>query len=249
MAAVMTTDDVLADDASEASFELAVGPGDIGMPSGMSSPPASMPHPSFRPNPMSNPPTSGPASGPVRTTSGPNSNAASRVSGIPQEISRPDIPISQRDPSHPDVRISRPPAPEEPRIDPLEARAFADYGEVPAGALQTPIYAFRVKMRQSELRSALWRAKIAFERAQKDQSRALADPSRLEEVKSRLAADVAVKERDVDLHEAALLAFDPQAVKRGTQITYAAAFVLFVAIFVPVFFRMCIGVEAPPLPQ
>jgi hypothetical protein len=176
-----------------------------------------------------------------------------RISGLPQETSRPDIPISRadpmaRDPSRPDVRISRPPVEEPPRIDPLEARAFADYGEVPAGALQTPIYAFRVKMRQSELRRGLWRAKIAFERAQKEQSRALADPSRLDEVKSRLAADVEAKERDVDLHEAALLAFDAPALKRGTQIGYALCFVLFVAIFVPVFFRMCIGVDAPPLP-
>ncbi len=173
------------------------------------------------------------------------------VSVLPQEISRPDIPISQRDPSRPDVRVSKPPdaSANEPLVDPLEARAFANYGESPAGVLQSPVYAFRVKMRQSELRSALWRAKIAFERAQKDQSRALADPSRLDEVKSRLAADVAAKERDVALHEAALVSFDARALKRGTQITYALCAILFIAIFVPVFFRMCIGVEAPPLPQ
>ncbi len=240
-AVVMSNDDVLAEDAGEASFELAVGPGDIGMPSGMSSPPASgsLPNPSFRPNPTSNPPSSagaggvGAGNGPARTTSG----SMPRISGLPQETSRPD------------VRISRPPIEEEPpRIDALAARAFADYGEAPAGALQTPIYAFRVKMRQSELRRGLWRAKIAFERAQKEQSRALADPSRLEEVKSRLAADVEAKERDVDLHEAALLAFDAPALKRGTQISYALCFVLLVAIFVPVVFRMCIGVDAPPLP-
>jgi hypothetical protein len=230
MAAVMASDDVLADDAGEASFELAVGPGDVGMPSGMSSPPASLPNPSFRPSPMSNPPSSMP-----------------RVSGIPQETLRADVPISQRDPSRPDVRVSKPPEPETPRIDPLEARAFANYGEPPSGVLQSPIYAFRVKMRQSELRNALWRAKIAFERAQKDQSRALADPTRLDEVKSRLAADVASKEHDVDLHEAALLAFDAQALKRGAQITYAVCAVLFIAIFMPIFFRMCIGVDAPSL--
>lgn len=158
-----------------------------------------------------------------------------------------------RDPSRPDVRISNPPehvaSAESPRIDPLEARAFADYGSPPAGALQSPVYAFRVKLRQSELKRGLWRAKIAFERAQKDQSRALADPSRLDEVKSRLAADVEAKEHDVDLHEAALLAFDAPALKLGTQIAYAACGVLFVAIFMPIFFRMCIGVDAPPLPQ
>jgi hypothetical protein len=252
MPAVMTNDDVLAEDADEASFELAVGPGDIGMPSGMSSPPAgpgaSLPNPSFRPNPMSNPPSAGPSSG-ARTTSG----SMPRISGIPQETSRPDIPISQqqaRDPSRPDVRVSKPPEPAEaPRIDPLAARAFADYGEPPSGALQSPVYAFRVKMRQSELRRGLWRAKIAFERAQKDQSRALADPSRLDEVKARLASDVEAKERDVDLHEAALLAFDEPSLKRGTQIAYAVCAVLFIAIFMPIFFRMCIGVDAPPLPQ
>ena len=219
MAAVMTTDDVLADDAGEASFELAVGPGDIGLPPHMSTPPASssgphsVPNPSFRPSPVS-------------------------VSNPPREHSQPD------------VRISNPPIIEEaPRVDPLQARAFADYGDPPSGALQSPIYAFRVKMRQSELRRGLWRAKIAFERAQKDQSRALADPSRLDEVKSRLAADVEAKERDVDLHEAALLAFDARALKLGTQITYAVTAALFLMIFVPVFFRMCIGVDAPPLPQ
>jgi hypothetical protein len=251
----MTSDDVLAEDAGEASFELAVGPGDIGMPSGMSSPPTSLPNPSFRPNPMSNPPSSGPTSGAARTTSG----SMPRISGIPQETSRPDIPITRqdsmpRDPSRPDIRVSNAPAQtaphaEAPRIDPLEARAFADYGSPPAGALQSPVYAFRVKMRQSELRRGLWRAKIAFERAQKDQSRALADPSRLDEVKSRLAADVEAKEHDVDLHEAALLAFDAPSLKRGTQIAYAVCAVLFIAIFMPVFFRMCIGVDAPPLPQ
>jgi hypothetical protein len=244
-AVVMSNDDVLADDSGEASFDLAVEAGDIGVPSRVSAPPASLPHASVRPNALSNPPSSGPASGPARTTSG----SMPRVSGMPQEISRPDIPVSQRDPSRPDVRVSSPPAPQEPRIDPLEARAFANYGEVPASALQSPLYAFRVKMRQSELRSALWRAKIAFERAQKDQSQALADPSRLDEVKARLAADVAAKEHDVDLHEAALLAFDARALKLGTQITFAVCGVLFIAIFIPVFFRMCIGVEAPPLPQ
>lgn len=223
MAAVMTSDDVLAEDAGEASFELDAPP------------------------PVSHPPA------PSSLNPGRVSGAMPRISGIPQEVSRPDIPITQqpaRDPSRPDVRISKPPeVVEAPRIDPLEARAFADYGELPAGALQSPVYAFRVKMRQSELRRGLWRAKIAFERAQKDQSRALADPSRLDEVKSRLAADVEAKERDVDLHEAALLAFDAPSLKRGTQIAYAVCAVLFIAIFMPIFFRMCIGVDAPPLPQ
>ncbi|MEO8875844.1 MAG: hypothetical protein ABI461_09675 [Polyangiaceae bacterium] len=229
MAAVMTNDDPLAADAGEASFELAVGPGDIGMPPGMSSglstPPGSLPKPSFNPGPLSNPPTSAGISG-----------------------SMPRVSAPPHDPSNPDVRLSRPPAePEPPRVDALEARAFADYGEPPAGALQSPIYAFRVKMRQSELRRGLWRAKIAFERAQKDQAKALADPSRLDEVKARLAVDVEAKERDVDVHEAALDAFDAAAVKRGMTLAFSAAAFLFIVIFVPVFFRMCVGVDAPSL--
>ena len=65
----------------------------------------------------------------------------------------------------------------------------------------------------------------------------------------RLTAEVAAKEHEVDLHEAALLAYDAPAVKRGIRLASAIAFVLFVAIAMPIFFRMCIGVDAPPLPQ
>jgi len=235
MAAVMTSDDVLADDAGDAQFELAVGPGDLGVPASMAGASAS---------PLSSPP-----SGAMLRVSAPPQSSNVSVGG---ESSRPELPVSQRmnDASHPDVRVPHPSnEPDPPRIDPLEARAFADYGEPPASALQAPIYAFRVKTRQSELRRGLWRAKIAFERAQKDQSHALGDPSRLEEVKARLAADVETKKHDVDLHQAALVAFDVRASRRGMQIAFTTAAVVFLVIFIPVFFRMCVGVEAAPLPQ
>lgn len=245
---VSAADDILADDPGEASFELEIEPGDRSVPPGIvaaaptSSPSLSGP-PSGPRGPMSGPPSNG---GPARTTSG----AMPRVSAPPASDPRDaNAPSSMRDSSgsssNAAVRVSAPPA--EPRIDPNEAARFADYGPPPQGALQAPAYAFRVKMRQSELRRGLWRAKLAFERAQKERSSAEADTSRLEEVKLRLMAECEAKEHEVDLHEAALAAFDAKAMKLGMQIVYAVAFVLTVAIVLPVFLRMCIGVEPPPL--
>ncbi|MGH7283988.1 MAG: hypothetical protein ACRELY_20875 [Polyangiaceae bacterium] len=219
-------DDVLADDMGEQSFEL-----DAPMP---------------LPAPISN------KSLPAPTV----------------EISHADMSVlpsrrdSMRDPSNPAVRVSgapaaasssprisaAPPEEEKPRIDPVEAKEFAAYGPPPATLFESPLYAFKVKMRQSELRRELWRAKLAFERSQKERSAAEADTTRLEEVKFRLTAEVAAKEHEVDLHEAALLAYDAPALKRGVQLASAIAFVVLVAIFLPIFFRMCIGVDAPPLP-
>ena len=225
-------DDVLAEDPGEASFEL------------------DAPMPPLTPISSKSPPA-------------PTSGRPMDLEGLRPEITiPPSNRDSVRDPSIPPVRIShvpaassspprvsRPPPEDKPRIDPVEAKRFAAYGEAPSALLQTPLYALKVKMRQSELRRELWRAKLAFERSQKERSAAEADATRLEEVRLRLTAEVAAKEHEVDLHEAALLAYDPAAVKRGVQLASTVAFVLVVLIFLPVFFRMCIGVDAPPLPQ
>ncbi len=212
-------DDVLAHDMGEQSFEL-----DAPMPQ---SPPISS--------------QSLPAPSSGRTGGAPVDGV--RISATPASVSAPPPYASGAPP-----RMSAAPEDEKPRIDPLEAKALADYGEPPTKLLETPLYAFKVKMRQSELRRELWRAKLAFERSQKERSAAEADSTRLEEVRLRLTAEVAAKEHEVDLHEAALLAHDAAALKRGVQLASAAAFVLFVLIAMPIFFRMCIGVDAPPLP-
>ena len=229
MAAV--ADDVLADDPGEAIFELDA-PMPLPAPISSKSPPA---------------PSSG-RSGPVESLR-------------PGMSVSPSLRDATRDPSNPPVRFSGAPAasslpprvsaaPEAaPRVDPAEAKALAAYGEPPATLLETPLYAFKVKMRQAELRRELWRAKLAFERSQKERSAAEADATRLEEVRLRLTAEVAAKEHEVDVHEAALSAYDASAVTRGVRLASAAAFVLFVLIFLPIFFRMCVGVDAPPLPQ
>jgi hypothetical protein len=60
-------------------------------------------------------------------------------------------------------------------VDPFDARALADFGEPPASALTTPLYALRVKMRQAELRRGLSSRRLEVERTQAKLDDALVD--------------------------------------------------------------------------
>jgi hypothetical protein len=109
---------------------------------------------------------------------------------LPPAISQPSLPVpsgpvSQRSlpptgvpaPTSggslaPGDRASMPvsgPVPKIPlEVDPFDARAVADYEPVPDGFLMTPLYAFRVMRRRSELRDILERVREKNERAQNE---------------------------------------------------------------------------------
>jgi len=57
-------------------------------------------------------------------------------------------------------------APAPPTVDPFEAKALADYGPAPAQWWRTPLYAYRVKKRQPELKRALAAKKDEAKRAE-----------------------------------------------------------------------------------
>ncbi len=147
------------------------------------------------------------------------------------------------------MNVSAPPPSSSAKIDPHEAADLAAYGPPPTSLVKLPLYAVRVRTRQPELTRGLERAELALAQAQREHGAALTDPSRLEEVKARLRADLAVKERDVERHRAALAAFDPVALKMGTQLGVGVVLVAFLVLFSPVLFRACFGVDAPLLNQ
>ncbi|HEX7664513.1 MAG TPA: hypothetical protein VF407_08385, partial [Polyangiaceae bacterium] len=247
----MDVEDALAEDYGEAQFELDVPD----PPPSLKPAPTSVP--SLEPPPPSNVPSSGPSSGSSsgsrRTTSGamPAPNVPTTSHQGPRELTVSDVPVAPgQNAEGGAMNVSAPPpSSASSKIDPHEAADLAAFGPAPTSPVQLPLYAFRVRMRQSELRRDLERSEHALAQAQKDHGAALADDTRLEEVKKRLRVELASKEREVERHRAAIAAFDPIALKKGTQIGVAAVVTAVLVLFSPVLFRACVGVDPPNLSQ